>query len=328
MPERNLVIIHRGADYERDFREIAEKISIIDPEISVFCIDPRTIRAVPDDAWERPTLTVALLSQFKANIRRGTVLTNRAIHKPGQHRAFVEAGVPTPPTLRFIPGMRLDPIIFGEYVVIKPINPNLGSYGRGIQLFRRKKLETMMLADFPIDHLIYRERDGFLVQRFIDTGPNLPVYRVLTLFGVPLFSFKAWDIVALPSIAGPDSDIEKLRVTSNNGNFRTRAASADDDVLKLGALVGQSLPDIPLLGTDIIREHKTGRLFALECNPGGNVWHFSSRMTAGIRQQMGGASLVGAKKAEQIGRQMMIDQFGAFDRAAEVLVRKTCELAA
>jgi hypothetical protein len=328
MPDRNLVIIHRGADYEQDFREIAEKISIIDPKISVFCIDPRTIHAMPDEAWERPTLTVAFLSKFKAKIRRGAVLTNRAIHKPGQHRAFVEAGVSTPPTLRFIPGMKLDPIMFGEYVVIKPINPDLGSYGRGIQLFRRKKLETMLLTDFPPNHLIYRQRDGFVVQRFIDTGPHLPVYRVLTLFGEPLYSFKAWDMVALPPIFGSDSDIEKLRVTSNTGDFRTRAACADDDVLKLGALVGQALPDIPLLGTDIIREYKTGRLFALECNPGGNVWHFSSRITAGIRQQMGGASLVGTKKAEQIGRQLMIDQFGAFDRAAEVLVRKTYELAA
>ena len=42
----------------------------------------------------------------------------------------------------------------------------------------------------------------------------------------------------------------------------------------------------------------------------------------------GGGKLVGEKKAEEIGRKMHIDQFGAFDRAAEVLVRKTRELAA
>lgn len=42
---------------------------------------------------------------------------------------------------------------------------------------------------------------------------------------------------------------------------------------------------------------------------------------------MGGASLVGDRKGELLGRQLLIDQFGAFDRAAEVLVRKTRELA-
>jgi hypothetical protein len=43
---------------------------------------------------------------------------------------------------------------------------------------------------------------------------------------------------------------------------------------------------------------------------------------------MGGLTLVGEKKAEMLGRQMLIDQFGAWDRAAEVLVEKTRQLAA
>jgi hypothetical protein len=43
---------------------------------------------------------------------------------------------------------------------------------------------------------------------------------------------------------------------------------------------------------------------------------------------MGGGSIVGAKKADLIGRQMLIDQLGAFDRAAEVLIEKTNQLAA
>jgi hypothetical protein len=88
MPERNLVIIHRGPDYVRDFREISDRITAIDPEISVFAIDARTSRVMPDDAWARPTLTVALLAKFAAQIRRGPILANRAIHKTGQYHIF------------------------------------------------------------------------------------------------------------------------------------------------------------------------------------------------------------------------------------------------
>jgi hypothetical protein len=328
MSEYNLVVIHRGSDYVRDFDEVAGKISAIDPAISVFCIDKSTSHVMPDNAWKRPTLTVALQSTFKANIKRGPLLKNRPILKPGQHKVFVDAGLPTPPTMRFFPGMKLDPILFGEYVVIKPINPTIASYGRGIQLFRRKRLETLTIMDFPRDHFIHSDRDGYIVQRFINTGPFLGVYRVLTLFGVPLYCFLAKDKLPQPTLAGTDDEIERLRVTSNTGNYRVRSMCSDADVLELAVRVGKALPDIPLLGTDIIREEATGRPFVLECNPGGNTWHFSSRLTTAVRQQMGGGSLVGAKKADLIGRQMLIDQFGAFDLAAQVLIDKTRLLAA
>lgn len=327
MPERNLVIIHRGADYEQDFREIAGKISIIDPKISVFCIDPRTIHAMPEEAWVRPTLTVAFLANFKAKIRRGPLLANRAIHKPGQHRAFVEAGVPTPPTLRFIPGMKLDPIMFGEYVVIKPINPDFGSYGRGIQLFRRKRLECMTASDFPRDHLIHRDRNGFIVQKFIDTGRRLRCTRLMTLFGVPLSCWTTEEQIPIPPLEGSDEQIEQLRITSNTGEFLNRFATEEADILALAPQLDAAFDSLPLLGADIIREEKTGRPYILEVNPGGNTWHFSSRALTEIRRELGGASIVGDKKGEVIGRQRMIDQFGAFDRAAEVFVAKVKALA-
>jgi hypothetical protein len=327
MPERNLVIIHRGPEYVRDFRDISDRITAIDPAISVFAIDSRTSRVMPDDAWTRPTLTVALLAKFKANIRRGPTLVNRAIHKTGQHHIFRQAGLPTPPTARFVPGMKLDPILFGEYVLIKPTSPDLASYGRGIQLFRRRKLEVMAITDFPRDHLIHRDRNGFIVQRFIDTGPLLRMYRVLTLFGVPLFCWSAREVVPAPAIGGSDEDIEKLRITSNTGDYRTRTLCLDPEVLELGKRVGAAFPDIPLLGMDIIPEERTGKLYVLECNPGGNTWHFSAKTTAAIRRQIGGGNLLGEKRAEETGRQMMIDQFGAFDRAAEVLVHKVHSLA-
>jgi hypothetical protein len=42
--------------------------------------------------------------------------------------------------------------------------------------------------------------------------------------------------------------------------------------------VYRAAPFIPLQGCDFIREAGTGKLYALKFNPGGNTWHFSSRM--------------------------------------------------
>lgn len=327
MPERNLIIIHRGPEYVQDFQVIADKISAIEPTIDVHPVDYRASRIMPDEAWKLPTLTVALQSKYKATIRRGPVLANRPIHKTGQYRIFVQAGLPTPPTARFVPGMKLDPIMFGEYVVIKPTSPDIASYGRGIQLFRRRKLETMTIADFPHDHLIRRDRNGFIVQRYIDTGPRLPLYRVVTLFGTPLYMWLGQEKVPQPPPGQTDDDIERHRITSNTGTFREILLDVQEEILALASRVGEAFPDIPTLGIDITREQNSGKLYVLECNPGGNIWHFSSKLTAGVRQRLGCASLVGAKKAEAIGRQMLIDQLCAFDRAADVLVRKVRELA-
>ena len=327
MPERNLIIIHRGPEYVQDFREIADKISAIDPTIAVYSVDPRVSRIMPDEAWARPTLTVALMSNYGLDIRRGPVLANRAIHKIGQYRIFTQAGLPTPPTATLRLGMKLDPILFGEFVVIKPTDPNLASYGRGVQLFRRRKLETMTMTDFPAGHLIHRDRNGFIVQRYVDTGPLLPLYRVVTLFGMPLCSWLGHDKFPHPPPGQTDEEIEKHRITSNTGNFRTVKLQVEDAILDLAARIGNAFPDTPILGNDIIRDHRSGKLYVLECNPGGNVWHFSSKLTSAVRQRLGGDSLVGARKAEIIGRQMLIDQLGAFDRSAEVLVRKVRELA-
>jgi hypothetical protein len=150
----------------------------------------------------------------------------------------------------------------------------------------------------------------------------------MTLFGLPLSCWSTSERIPRPPLEGSDEEIERLRITSNTGDLLDRFPCRDLDVLALAPRVGAAFLTIPLLGIDVIREERTGKLFILEVNPGGNVWHFSSRALAEIRQELGGASLVGARKGELLGRQMMIDQFDAFSRAAEVLVHKARELAA
>jgi hypothetical protein len=75
-----------------------------------------------------------------------------------------------------------------------------------------------------------------------------------------------------------------------------------------------AFPRIPILGCDIIREAPTGRLFAIEVNAGGNVWHISSPRTKQWRTLNGTMALVRA--------------FDTYQRAARVLVGITRKHAA
>jgi len=56
-----------------------------------------------------------------------------------------------------------------------------------------------------------------------------------------------------------------------------RCGVDDPDILAFAQHMSSALPDIPLQGLDIIKEVSTNRPFALESNPGGNSWRFSSR---------------------------------------------------
>lgn len=72
-----------------------------------------------------------------------------------------------------------------------------------------------------------------------------------------------------------------------------------------------ALPDVPLQGIDVLRENKTGKLYALESNPGGNTWHFSSAFGAILRDEVGD------------GRAKMLAQYDALPRAARTLIEAT-----
>ncbi len=57
----------------------------------------------------------------------------------------------------------------------------------------------------------------------------------------------------------------------------------DPEIIELAKSIHSRLPHLPSMGIDIIREHDTGKLFALEYNAGGGHWHISSNF--GLEQQ-------------------------------------------
>lgn len=306
MTKKNLIIIHRGPEYEQDFHDIATKVNALDRGITVYHLPWALKVELPLGAWQHPTLTIALTSKFALPIRRGPILRNRAIPKLAQQEMFRSHGIPTPPALPFRFGMKLDPILFGEFVILKPMDLKLTSRGDGISVFRRNRLETLKADFFPASHPIRWSSAGFLVQRFIHTGTFPSNYRATTLLGEVLTLEKFEARNATPPLTASDEDIDMADFSPKTN--RAYSFSSDEDVLSLARKVARSASDIPLLGVDIVKD-QTGRLFVLEMNAGGNTWHYSSKMWEEHR------------KTNPEYYESMKNQFGAFDIAA----RRLCD---
>ena len=142
----------------------------------------------------------------------------------------------------------------------------------------------------------------------------------MTLFGRTLYCMKSWSPIPRPELTAPDEEIEaaivepkQAEVVSKFKVSEMRALEHDPEILELARKVHDTVPNYPLLGCDIIREVSSGKLFLIEMNAGGNVWHFSSR-----RAVLGLATIT---------REDRINQYGAWDIAADTLIAKTRALA-
>lgn len=314
MSRKNLILLHRGPRYEADFKEIAERVHALDPTITVIYLYAGLDAQIPDAEWQFPTLTVALCEIFKLQIKRGPVLRNHPIDKFRQQAILRAGGIASPMASPFHFGMKLDPILFGDFVLLKPLDPRLGSHGQGIRVLRRARAERITLSDFPPDHPIALSRMGYIVQKFVYTGEFANTYRVTTFLGEPIFAFAARSTERSPSLDAPDSEIEAGAFTQKFSSVVT--FEEQEEYLTLARDVAAAFDDVPLLGIDFVRDARTGKIFVLEVNAGGNTWHFSSDMWEERRRD--DPDLASTMK----------QQFGAFDVAARALVDRVHRLAA
>jgi hypothetical protein len=303
-----LIIVCRNEHDQPDFEAIAEKVAEQAPDIKPFVLRSGSRQSVPEDLWLRPVLVVAFASIFALVPKRGTVLRNRRIFKTDQYQIFRKAGLATPKTGVFQFGMKLDPAEWSDYVILKPLRIN--SSGLGIHLVRTRRLAALTADAFKANHPIHK--DIYLVQQFIDTGDCPAHFRVETLLGEALCCRTISTSVRRPPLAASDKTLFGATVASNavtRGSNQT-APARDDEVIAFARLMDQALPDIPLKGCDVLREAGTGKLYALECNAGGNSWAFNSPDGDNARQAFG-------------GKQGMIDHLGAWDAAARGLINRT-----
>ncbi len=309
--ERNLILGHTiGWQSAEDWHAIARHVRDIDPRIETFIA--RT--DLPNSATRRmaasrPTLVVSPgpLSRFRPS--RGSIYQGRAIPKLEQLRFLAAAGVNIPRTRVLTADLRLDPAEWGDFVIVKPTDLATSSYGRGIQLMRTGRVRYIAPHDYPADHP--GRRGPMVVQQFIDSGDRISYYRVLTFFGEPLYAQLSWGTEQRIDLAASDEAIESS-VIATQPLEKNKAFVDDRDVIALARAAHAAMPDVPLKGCDIIREARTGTLYVLEVNPGGNTWHFSSSYLARNR----------AANGPEFEKQRR-DQFDALRTAARTLVQRT-----
>jgi hypothetical protein len=189
--------------------------------------------------------------------------------------------LPIPDYCLLTDDLQFDPDRFGPLVLVKPTG--FTSHGRGIEIVHSNSLAGTRWRD-------HRQVVGVdnaprpLLQRFIDTGEYPSHYRILTLFGEPIFGFRAVSTVPRPAFDNADE--------LSTGTFMARHGArrlvfpVEDDVLNLARRTFAAIPEVALHGCDIIREAGTNRLFVLEVNPGGNTWSFSSGWAPLLREEL------------------------------------------
>jgi hypothetical protein len=308
MSDFSLIIVCRNEFDEPDFREIAQKVIEQAPDITPVVVRSGSRQPVPEALWLRPTLVVAFSATFALQPRRGMVLRSLPILKTDQYKLFHKAGVATPRTDVFKFGMTLDPNEWSDYVILKPLRIN--SKGLGIHLVRTRRIGALKPDTFKANHPIHK--DIYVVQQFIDTGDYPTHFRVETLLGEALCCRTIFSSVKRPPLAASDGTLLDGKVASNavtKGSNFTKPAR-DDDVIAFARQMDLALPRIPLKGCDVLKEVGTGKLYALECNPGGNSWAFNSPDGDNARDAFG-------------GKQGMIDHLGAWDAAARAFINRT-----
>jgi hypothetical protein len=310
MAERSLILVHTPDLQDvQDFHEIARRVQVLAPDIEAFVAS----NAIPSSvtrrrAGRRPTLVFSPCKLFEFRPARGKVYAGHPIPKLEQLARFKAAGLPVPATADIVPDILLTEADFGSHVVVKPAHSQ-ASHGHHFVLMRRQAVRYRAREAYPEDHP--GRYGSMLAQRFVDTGPFVNHYRVLTLFGQPLIAFKTTSTEPRPSL---DASDEVLAATAVKARRRdapiAREVTRDADVLDLARRVYEALREAPLQGVDIVREAGTGRLFVLEANPGGNTWIFSKgEMSLRLKAQLGVESLA--------------DPFDAFTTAATVLIERT-----
>ena len=320
--QKNLILVANPIRMDfQDFKEIALGVRRENRSINVFVVTTdHQSSVIPEKYWAHPTLTVSFGHPGKFKAARGIMLHNQPIHKFQQYVQFRLADIDTPRTGMFDRAHIYEPADWGEFCIIKPADLGKMSKGGSVQWLRTKRLRSFDPGRYPENHVL--RNSGLLVQSFIDTGRCPLNWRVLTLFGEPLYCFKSACPAERPPLDAPDSLIEAAVIEPKHPQVKKdfayeeiRAFEIDEEVIAFARQIYRAFPRIPLQGCDILREAGTGRLYVLEVNPGGNTWHFSSPYFARQRALLG-------------GKEVFTRQLDAFARASCVLAEKTDRLAA
>lgn len=303
----SLILVHQQiAQAYGDWEKIGGYVAELAPEISVFIANNQSRCALTKKRAARaPTLVFSPFSLDVFYPDRGKIYQGRAIDKIAQMNALRNVGVNVPDFVEITPDTTLSPETLGEIVLVKASGYG-ASNDRGIELCWTRDVRWRAPETYPENH---PGRNGpMFAQRFVDTGERAAHYRVLTMFGEPLLAYLNRSLAPRAPLA-PGADLSKVVVSARRKTGRTKILVDDADVIALARKAHAAFPDVPVHACDIVRDARTGELYMLEVNPGGNTWIFSRPNTPRVREELGGIDLT--------------SQFDAFRTAARLLVEKT-----
>jgi hypothetical protein len=307
--ERNLILVaeRRHMDPD-DFERIAERIRALDDSIKVFVVENGSLNMrMARKAAERPTLVVCPVPLDMFRPRRGRIFQGQWIGKIEELHRMDASGLPVPAWQTMTPLLRLRAEDWGPAVVVKPA---FGGQNKDILLMPTAGAHYVSPQNFPKGH---RGNVGAMIaQRFVDAGPHLPEYRVLCLFGEPLYAIRLTSTASEAAEWPPSFPLEKSVNISALLRQRRAEFTQDADVLALARRIHRAMPDVATTGCDIVRDTRSGALYVMEANCKGFSWHFSSSSGRRLQVESG------------------LDFFSQFDAvavAARVLIERTNELA-
>lgn len=288
---------------------LAALVHATDPRIRTFAVSHHKLPQLALlKCWCEPTLSLSLYNVPKQKLLPGNFMTGYFLPKHLDQARLEAAGIPVPKWTVLSPGTHIDPSEWGPYVVQKPSG---GARGAFVQIRKSSRVRYIAPDQYPPDHM---GRDGpMIVQEFIYTGPWPASYRVLTLFGEALLCYKFKSSGHGKALKGRwrFDEFGGTSIVANTRDMHLELAN-DEDVIALAERAHRTAyPECPTLGFDIIRDAETGKLYALESHPQGS-WSFSTDLCSNMKDAHG-------IDLEQ--------QFGAFEKAASILARKTHELA-
>lgn len=306
---RNLILIADPDALDiNDFGEIGRRVVRLDPAIQVFLGTPRdTGELVPPHRREFPSLTVAAGAIGRFRPARGRVYYNRQISKWRQFELLRQASIAVPRTALYEAGMDVDPALWGSHVVIKSSGVQGTSSARSGLIVKTDALHVPDRLPPEVSDLLRAPET--LIQEFVPTGSHPTSLRVGTFLGTVVHMMSKASALALPDIHAPEFLCTIGDSNAEDPAARQRGARKlfeDPELAHLGRRIAEVFDGLTLLGIDVLRHEKTGKLYALEVNPGGNTWQFSSRHAAPGR--------------DIIGKEERIRQFDAWNTCARRLV--------
>lgn len=303
--ERNLVLVHTPRMQARsDFDSIKAKMARAAQDIEVFIVSNAARQSVSRrEAASRPALIFSPMPLKEFQPLRGKVYAGNPYTKFEEISRLKAAGIRVPESVILTPDTRLDPATWGPFTVLKP---NKGIQGKSVRLVRTRDARWVDPQSWPAHDI--RHGVDLVAQRFIDTGPYTQHFRVMTVFGQPVYSSTTRWQEPRPAFDANGSEPLDFGISAQASDSRKLTLSYDSDAILYASKAARAFPEIPALGIDLIREEATGDLYVVEVNADGFTWHISSNFGRYVERKHG-VNLEG--------------QFGGLNIIADALIKVT-----